>query len=392
MSRNFYLLIFSSILFFSCQKEPLEEFDDLLIVVDEGIKNQPLPVNDKVTIKDPLVNWVSQMQASSGLLASTENSDFTSLYDNALAALLFIEQNQKEKVEKIFDYYTAQMNSELQQNGGFYQFRKSNGSEPERIWMGDNAWLLIAINHYAAAYGSGKYYSLALKLEQWLRSLQQPDGSLKGGINADGTEIPKVTEGMLMAFNAVKGYDDFHKNLLSFLDNERWSHDHNLLMAWPENTDYAFALDVIVLSKGILNGMSDDVLFQANRFLNNQTLTMNGEQITGYCFDDDKDVIWLEGTAQMATAFNSIERYDLADKLLLDLEKSLIKSSISSETKGIPYTSNFGSSYGTSLLWDHTDISPTLSSTIWYTFAKNKFNPLHLGRKNTIPEEDKFWK
>lgn len=392
MNRNFFLLIFSSLLFFSCQKEPLEEFDDLLVVVDEEIDNQALSTNDKVTVEDPLVKWVFQMQASSGLLASTENSDFTSLYDNALAALLFIEQNQKGKVEEIFDYYTAQMNSELQQNGGFYQFRKSDGSEAERIWMGDNAWLLIAINHYAVAFGSTKYDSLALKLEEWLRSLQQPDGSLIGGINADGTEIPKVTEGMLMAFNAVKGYDDFHKNLLSFLENDRWSYDHNLLMAWPENPDYAFALDVVALSKGILNDMSDDVLFQANRFLNEQTLTMNGEQITGYCFDDDKDVIWLEGTAQMATAFNSIERYDLADKLLLDLEKSLIKSTMSAETEGIPYTSNFGSSYGTSLLWDHTDISPTLSSTIWYTFAKNKFNPLHLGRKNAIPEEDKFWK
>jgi hypothetical protein len=392
MSRNFYLLIFSSILFFSCQKEPLEELDDLLVIVDEDIDNQPLSTNDKATIEDPLILWVSQMQASSGLLASTENSDFTSLYDNALAALLFIEQNQKEKAEKIFDYYTAQMNSELQQNGGFYQFRKSDGSEAERIWMGDNAWLLIAINHYAEAYSSTKYDSLALELEEWLRSLQQPDGSLKGGINADGTEIPKVTEGMLMTFNAVKGYDDFHKNLLSFLANDRWNHDYNLMMAWPENPNYAFALDVLVLSKGILNDMSDDVLFQANRFLNEQTLTMNGEQITGYCFDDDKDVIWLEGTAQMATAFNSIERYDLADKLLLDLEKSLIKSTMSSDAEGIPYTSNFGSSYGTSLLWDHTDISPTLSSTIWYTFAKNKFNPLHLGRKNIIPEEDKFWK
>ncbi|MFX0555570.1 hypothetical protein ACOCEA_02165 [Maribacter sp. CXY002] len=375
----------------SCQKDPLENPEDIKVIVDGELNNSALPPNEKTTSGDPIIQWVFQMQSSTGLVASTENSDFTSLYDNALAALLFVEIGQKGKAERIFDYYTTIMDSELDQNGGFYQFRKSDGSEPERIWMGDNAWLLIALNHYKDVYGLSKYDELTLKLEFWMRSLQQEDGSLLGGINTDGTAIPKVTEGMLMAFNAVKGYDDFHKNLLSFLANNRWNNELGILMAWPENPEYAFALDVLTLSKGIFSDMSDDVLFQANRFLNEQTLTLSGDQITGYCFDDDKDVIWLEGTSQMALAFNDIERFDLAEKLLKDLEKSLIKSSITPEAKGIPYTSNFGTSYGPSLLWDHTDISPTLSSSIWYAFAKMKFNPLHLGRKNKIPDGDKFW-
>ncbi|UWX55407.1 hypothetical protein NYZ99_02300 [Maribacter litopenaei] len=155
------------------------------------------------------------------------------MYDNALAAIFFMQEGMKGNAEMILDYYESISDTELSQTGGFYQFRNSDGSEPERIWMGDNAWLLIALNQYENTYQSGKYNSLSLKLETWLRSLQMENGALKGGYNPDGTEIPNVTEGMITAFHAVQGYDEFHKNLLSFLQNNRWDQELGVLMAWP---------------------------------------------------------------------------------------------------------------------------------------------------------------
>ncbi|MDC6387495.1 hypothetical protein PP182_02290 [Maribacter sp. PR1] len=393
MNFKFSLLTIVFISIISCQKDGVTTIhEDLQVVLDEAMENNPTGLHEKVSSPNlDLTNWIQNRQQSTGLLESSENSDFTSLYDNALAAIFFINEGQKENAEKIFDYYLSISETELQQNGGFYQFRKSDGTHPERIWMGDNAWILIALNHYSDKYQSSQYDNLAQQLENWLRSLQVEGGGLLGGINSDGSEIPLVTEGVITAFHAVRGYDEFHKNILFFLGQNRWDADLGLLMAWPENPEYTYALDVLSLSKGIFKDLSDDVLFQANRFLNEQTATITGETISGYCFDEDKDVVWLEGTAQMAVAFNGIQRFDLSKKIIDNLEKTIINSTITQNSKGLPYTANYGTSYGESMLWDHTDITPALSATIWYSFAKTGFNPFQLDQKSMIPEEDKFW-
>jgi len=376
----------------SCQKDELLYSDDIDVVLDQTITEASKNESDEIpTNLDPYINWVYHMQGTSGLLESTENSNFVSLYDNALAAILFIQQDNPERAEKIFDFYNVRKETELSANGGFYQSRNTAGEEGERIWMGDHAWLLIALNHYKATYKSNKYQSLGTALDNWLRSMQNEDGSIMGGVNGDGSLIPKVTEGILMAFNAVEGYDDFHKGILRFLNKNRWDSNLGVLISWPENPKYNYAMDLHPLGNGIITDMPDDVLFQANKYLNNQILTVTGEEITGYCFDEDKDVIWLEGTAQMAVAFNGIGRFDKSQELIATLEKTLLNSTIIENAQGIPYASNQGTSYGTGLLWDHADIAPALSSTIWYAFAKLRFNPLHLGRKNNIPNEDKFW-
>ncbi len=385
--------LISIFLFLSCSKEDVTTLhEDLKVTLDEEIAAESEKTSQKSQVfEEAFVNWILDRQQSSGLMESTEISSFTSLYDNALTVIFFIQENKRENAEKILDYYSSIADYELPKTGGFYQFRNSDGSHPERVWMGDNAWLLIALNDYSNKYQSSKYEPLALKLDSWLRSLQMDNGALKGGTNPDGTEIPNVTEGMITAFHAVRGYDEFHQNILRFLDNNRWDADLGLLMAWPENPEYAYAMDVFSLSKLIFKDLHDDVLFLANRFINEQIATLSGEQLTGYCFDEDKEVIWMEGTAQMAVAFNSIQRFDLSEKIIENIEKTIIQSPNSGDAKGIPYTANFGTSYGESELWDHADITPALSSTLWYYFAKTGFNPLEGEQKTLIPEEDKFW-
>jgi len=39
------------------------------------------------------------MQHTSGLMESAENTNFVSLYDNALAAIFFIQEDEKAKAE-----------------------------------------------------------------------------------------------------------------------------------------------------------------------------------------------------------------------------------------------------------------------------------------------------
>jgi len=380
----------------SCSKDPVEEvLHERNTVVDPirpSAETEPADPIESISEADKPGNWIDQMQESNGLLRSSEYHDFVSLYDNALSAIWFTSKGELSKTKKILDFFDGKVQSELLSgSGGFYQFRNSNGENGSRTWMGDNAWLLIAINQYHEVSGNQKYQHMADALENWLRSLQDEDGGLWGGINEDGSQIPKVTEGMITAFNAVKGYDNFHKNILTFIKLNRWNADGEHLLAWPENPKYENALDMHSLGFMIFEDFPQATLDTSEMFLNTQELTLSGEMVTGYCFDTDKDVVWLEGTAQMAIAFQVGGHVSNSNQLLTDLEKTFISSTTLTEAKGIPYTTNFGTTYGSNLLWDHADLTPALSSTIWYLFAKTGFSPLEIGRSKNVPVEDKFW-
>lgn len=101
-----------------------------------------------------------------------------SLYDNALAALVFTATGKYSKAESIFNFFNQRIGSELTTNGGFYQFRNTDGTTSGDRWLGDNAWLLIALNNYTAKVETTKYDKLKSTLEIWIRSMQDKDGGL----------------------------------------------------------------------------------------------------------------------------------------------------------------------------------------------------------------------
>jgi len=389
MVKKYAFFLFLGTVLTSCEKEEiLVEKEFPIITVDASDKIETIENSG-----DPVFNWIDGQQSASGLLASSENHDFVSLYDNALAAILFTKQKELQKAEEILDFFELKATIEFEiQSGGFYQFRDVNGENGSRKWLGDNAWLLIAINHYHAESNTIKFKSLADKLENWIRGLQDDDGGLFGGQNEDGSTIPKVTEGIMTAYNAIPGYDDFHKNILRYLKENRWDVKLHNLNAWPENKTYKNALDVLSISQGVFTDFPAQSLQAADAlFLTSQIATLSGDEILGYCFDEDKDVIWLEGTAQMAVALQTIGETAKSKKLLAQIEKTFIQGFTTANTKGIPYVSNYGTNYGANPLWDHADITPALSSTIWYLFAQIDFNPFLLGKEKNIPDNDKFW-
>ncbi|NHF58476.1 hypothetical protein FK220_003950 [Flavobacteriaceae bacterium TP-CH-4] len=395
MLKKLLLAIVLFFTIFSCSVEDLEEVgigdSDTVVPLEpnEGVE----VVLEEVLLEELSYNWISNVQHSNGLLESSENTDFVSLYDNALAALVFIQKGELEKAEKILAFFDTRVSGELMaDSGGFYQFRNKEGTNGRRKWLGDNAWLLIAVNNYHEASGNPKYHRLAQELELWIRSLQDEDGGLWGGTEEDGTPIHKVTEGIATAFNAVPGYDDFHKKILEYLEQYRWDPNKKTLIAWPENPQYLNALDLHAIGQGVFQNFPKEQLYYADElFITSQMATVSGKEVTGYCFDVDKDVIWLEGTAQMALAFKQLDDIPKTEKLLTELEKTFIASTTMKDSEGIPYTSNHGSTYGPNPLWDRADITPALSSTAWYLLAKTGFDPFAIGYEKNIPTSDMFW-
>lgn len=391
-TRNFLLGIFALSLL-SCMEDVTTVYEQNVIetVSLDPPSNEP---NEAATEVDPAMvySWISGLQSSNGLVASTEFTNFVSLYDNALAALTYMAEGDIDRAERILDFFNERLQSEFHaNNGGFFQYRDVTGEQGSRIWMGDNAWLLLALNHYHEITQTNRYETMAGDLDTWLRSLQEADGGLKGGINEDGSAIPRVTEGIITAFNAVQGFDEFHERILLFLGEQRWDTTEGVLITDSENPVYQHALDLYTLGYLILPGYSEGILYKADRFLTTQHATAQKSVISGYCFDDDRDVVWLEGTAQMAMAFKAADLSNDAGEILLDLEEAFIQSEIQADAIGLPYTTNLGTNFGATELWGHADKTPTVSSTAWYLMVKKGFDPFQPGREKSIPSALKFW-
>ncbi|MDP5172476.1 MAG: carboxypeptidase-like regulatory domain-containing protein [Bacteroidia bacterium] len=339
-----------------------------------------------------IYTWLSEQQLANGLVEGAENGNVVSLYDNALASMVFMLKGDFTKAEKIFDFFNGRISTELTSGvGGFSQLRDGNGRPNNHRWMGDNAWLLIALNHYKALTSSTRYDNLAKELRDWLLSLQDADGGLFAGYAADNSLMNyKVTEGNIDAFNAIDGYTDFHRHLLDFLENDRWDAADKSLVAWPTNPKYLYALDLHAWSYAIFEDYPIATLTAAERFVTTKTAT-NGAQITGYCFDEDKDTVWPEGTGQMALAFGIAGMSTERDFYLKEMEKILLQSPSHANAAGFPYASNPGTTYGADVLWTGADTKIAPSGGAWYIFAKSNFNPFAVGRNKEIPVADMFW-
>lgn len=356
--------------------------------VEDSKKNNPVGY-----IESQIVQWFNNQQLSNGLLESIEDGNVVSLYDNALAALVFISHNNFSKAEKIFDFFNARIDSELKAGlGGFSQLRDRSGKPNNHRWMGDNAWLLIALNNYKEKTNNHQYDRLASEIADWLIKLQDIDGGLFAGYGADGKRLDyKVTEGMIDSYNAVEGYTEFHSKLLNFLKQNRWSKEDNNLVAWPENPPYLYALDLHSWSYLIFNHYPSTSLITADRHLTTQNSTLTGKAVNGYCFDEDRDVVWFEGTGQMALGFHFANMHAEKGKYLSEMEKGMIQSKQDSNGAGFPYASNPGTHYGDGQLWETADTEIAISGGAWYIFTKREYNPFAIGRKKNVPQGDMFW-
>jgi len=360
----------------------------------EQSNNLRFEVIDKLlTNEEKILNWFRNQQLKNGLLESVENGNVVSLYDNALAAMVFMLNKDYGRAKQIFDFFLDKKDSELQMGqGGYSQFRDRNGIPNNHRWMGDNAWLLIALNNFKDQTHDTKYDDLRASISNWLIKLQANDGGLYAGYGTDNNLLNyKVTEGNLDAFNAIEGYNTFHKSILQFLENDRWDKTDRNIVSWPDNPTYKYALDCHSWSYCMFPNYPLSALTTANRFKTTKTATVNEVEITGFDTDEDKDHVFMEGTGQMMLAFKYSDNMDQYEKYKGEMEKLIMKSLVHENSWGLPYASNFGTGYGSDPHWSGVDTQIAIAGSAWYLFAKFGFNPFEVGRNKDIPKKDKFW-
>lgn len=339
------------------------------------------------------ISFLLSLQKANGLLPSIEGGDLVSTYDQALAVIAFCKTGHLQEAENILDYFESQRVSELESGlGGFHQFRSTSGVPTGNRWMGDNAWLLIAVSTYHATVSQGirKYYELEGSLHRWLASLEDPYGDgLYGGYLPNGDTIHKITEGNIDAFVAFGNNNDLNSSILRHLEADKWDPVDGNLMAWPTNPSYKYALDCNTWAYCAFPEYPESARDNLDKFEISTTSTITGELINGYCFDEDQDVLWFEGTGQVAVMHWVAGDHQAAKEVLEELEKGWITTA--NGEQGLPYAANHGTGYGATDLWTAASTDPCISSTAWYLMASYRYNPL--GFRRFFPTEAKpiFW-
>jgi len=355
------------------------------------------------------------------ITAMEDNSGQT--FNNAVTAMAFILTGEKERAERIFDFYANRTDTSNQilnyqnffyndQARGFFQNIDLNNSYTPFIsdrWMGDNAWLLLAYKFYEQEYGFTSkplYNTVATYLKNLLLDFYIDDPSGHGGFVRNGWRWgPR---------NSPNPVNDYELHLTDSLGNPIGHEEGNIdayavLKLCGENEkaemikewiDYrmnqlgnspGLPLDLFswrslafchegLYYKLLVNVPENDQGFK-------KQVTFLGREATGFFSFDNPSVqnVWLDGTGHMICAFYAAGNEERGDFYLSQLDSFLINRNINnSNSLAVPYTANQTGGYN----W--VDITKGFSSSCaWYIFAQHGFNPftLEINRPTSVKEE-----
>jgi hypothetical protein len=352
--------------------------------------------------------------------AMEDNSGQT--FNNALTAMAFILSGEKERAERILDFFASRTDSANQiinkqnffynyQARGFYQNVDLNNSYNPFIcdrWMGDNAWLLFAYKFYEQEYGfSSKplYGQVTTYLKNLLLEFYIDDPLGHGGfvrhgwrwgprnsptpqndyqlheIDQQGNPVGHE-EGNIDAYAAFKlcGEEEKAAKVKQWIDYRMTQLSNSGLpldlFSWRA---LAFCNEGLYY-KLLVNVPENDPGFK-------KVVTFNGKQAVGFFSRDDISInnVWLDGTGHMVCAFYSSGFYDKGNFYSAQLDSFLINRAIDGTSSlALPFTANKTGGY------DWVDIEKGFSSACaWYIFAKHGFNPFTFDKNlPTEIEED----
>jgi hypothetical protein len=355
--------------------------------------------------------------------AMEDNSGQT--FNNALTAMAFILTGEKDRAERILNFYSGRtdtLNTILNKqsffyNGearGFYQnVNLGGGSYSPFIcdrWMGDNVWLLLAYKFYESKYGFNdkpSYEFTANAIKELLLNFYVDDPTVHGGFVRHGwrwgPRDSAVTrndyklhetdsqgnpvgheEGNIDAYAAfkicgelekaakIKEWIDYRMSELEKIPNVSLPLD---LYSWRS---LAFVDDG--------NYYKNLVLVPENDPRFKKEIQFNGKKATGFYSSAATGVqnVWLDGLGHMVCAFYAAGYSDKAEFYSSQLDSFLISRVIKGTScLALPYTANTSGGYS----W--VDVTKGFSSACaWYIFAKYAFNPFNFKIVNSI-EVDK---
>ena len=373
--------------------------------------------NSAFSNKDLVLQYLKSIQdhfSNDGWLVPAMEDNSGQTFNNAVTAMAFILKGEKQRAERILDFYAQRIdssNSNLNSQNffykgearGFFQNINLNDSYTPFIcdrWMGDNAWLLLAYKFYEKEYGFAdkSFYSLVtndlknLLLELYINDPTGHGGFVQSGwrwgprnsatpvndyqlnvFDSNGNPVGHE-EGNIDAYAALKlcGEDSIAGKIKQWLDYRM-----NLLENIP---GISLPLDLYSWRSLAFNNYGSYyknlVLVPGSDKRFRKEVNFNGKKATGFYSSADSSVqnVWLDGSGHMVCAFYFAGYADTAEYYSNQLDLFLINRNIDGTSSlALPYTANKTGGY------DWVDINKGFSSSCaWYIFAKEKFNPFTL--------------
>lgn len=285
---------------------------------------------DTASNVDGAYAWLKSQQRPTGLVRNVTDDPFFGLYAGALAAFCYIRQGDVERAERMFDYLDAwrrkKWGAELSHQGFPQAWNADTGEGDEKSdrWVGDNAWLLMALNYHRAKTGSDKYLDLRNALADWIVALQDTDGGIFPGFKPTGPMTFKSTEGNLDSYAALIDRPEARQKVRDWLVQNMWVASEKRFRTGTTMDETA--LDCAAWAVGALGKEYAECLPYAVKHYK-YSLPMNGLDAVATGFGDlpGNKRVWFEGTGEMIVAYKVAGQEEEAAKWIAHMDEVAVK-------------------------------------------------------------------
>lgn len=325
-------------------------------------------------IEDDVLNWLIRQQDASTGLVSCQEDDLANTYINSLAVIAFVMEGEIERAVKILDFFQDRFTDEFSVESearGFFQYRSSKTGihDAGDRWIGDNAWLCIAIKRYGEATGDFHYDPIARAIADLFLSFQQPDGYVATGWTDNDLAFDSTghTEGNLDVYAALTLCGE----TVAAAEVKEWLDYSDLDWRWGPLDIHTMR----VLAFGPAGGYCLQDLERTDRpeGLFKHVVDVRGSSVTGFSpFSSGMANIWVEGTGQACVSFYIAGYKSLADYYETELEKLAVDSTSFPGTKSLPFLA-LPDPAG----YPWVDTSRGFSSSAcWFLFSMRGYDPV----------------
>jgi beta-lactamase class A len=344
---------------------------------------------DRMNPEDPLVlEWLKAVQDYSSsdhrLLPAQEGDNAAQTFNNSLAALAFMVKNERERAERILDFYARatvpeNIDSTLQnfffkgEARGFFQevslSTYHNIGHGNDRWMGDMAWLLCAYKYYEREYHSTQYARITSLLHDLLVSYYKP--AAHGGYIQHGWR--KSDTYKHEADGHHEGNIDCHA-VMRLCREDSLAHNIKLWIDSALTDLHDLPLDLYTwrtMAYGPTAASLLDVPENDTRY--RKSISLRGHNVTGFYHGPDpaQKNIWTDGLGHIACAYLTCGDAAKGRFYANQLDSMIVESRIGGRiTHTIPYTATRSGGYE----WVDT-LKGFTSCAAWYILAKNAVNP-----------------
>ena len=250
-------------------------------------------------------------------------------YDDAVAAIGFLLQGKPDSARTLLT--TLQGLTFLDGTLGF-SYQVNSSFVDTRVRTGTLAWVGYAFALYQRVTGDNAFQSSAEKIAVYLRTLQLPSGSLKGGPDVNWVSTEHNIDAYffyreLFRVTGNAGYGATAEQIKSSLLSNHWVKTRsggNFLQGLNDPTPSLDANSwgaIFLWAIGRSAEAAQALNYVESNFRDTEAISGSSDRIAGYSPDTRKRTIWLEGTVGVATTYQRIGNLAKTDSILDNVYK-----------------------------------------------------------------------